>query len=492
MMLRQPTICETETKWLAAAASLAIGEYLGFCCQRFYAAWPFLAVLAVLCALFGFGYTLRGWRCATIGLIGFSLSLAIVDSRYKVIHNAHIEASGQPYTAVFTLRSDPVLKRTRKGDVVAEFPGEIGFLRVKVIANVPPGTAPPKSGETWQCSGWLSDWNEHDTLQRKKFWIRGKSSSLTRIDSSWRRFSSERTLEALRNETARRLGLGLRTGSHPHKLLCAMLLGERNLLDATDKKTFVDAGAMHVFAISGLHVMVLVKIFVFLGVMTMIPLRFAGAVAIPLAWLYVAMVGSPPSAVRAATMASICLVAPMFWRQPDGIVAWAMAFIASHLANPAQIVDAGSGLSFVIMLALVILLRLGGEGIKRPVIGTLIFSCAAWAAALPISIRVFGRIALSGLISGPLVVPTAMCATICGALGILTSFISERLAAYPNACAGLIMRLMFAVCSLISKIPYANIELAKWSIGECLAWYAALAAFLWLCLTINTRRSSVI
>lgn len=491
-MLSQPTICETETKWLAAAAAIAIGEYLGFCNQRFHAAWPFFAALAAVCALLGFGYALRGWRCATLALVGFALSLAVVASRFATIHDAHINSSGLPYTAVFSLRGDPVLKRTRKGGVIAEFLGEIGFLRVKVIAEIPPGTAPPKSGETWRCSGWLSGWNEHDTLQRRKFWIRGKNASLSRIDGAGLRFYLARALETLRKDAARRLGHGLTTNGHPHKLLCAMLLGERNLLTAKDKKTFVDAGAMHVFAISGLHVMVLARIFVFLGAMTMLPLRFAGVMAIPLAWLYVAMVGTPPSAVRAAAMASICLIAPMFWRRPNAIVAWAMAFISSHLVNPAQIVDAGSGLSFVIMLALVIMLRLGGEGIKRPVIGTIVFSCAAWAAALPISIRVFGRIALGGLISGPLVVPAAMFATVCGALGIMASFISESLAAYPNACAGVIMRLMFALCSLVAKIPCANIELAKWSIGECLAWYAAFAAFLWLCLSVSSRRSSVI
>lgn len=299
-------------------------------------------------------------------------------------------------------------------------------------------------------------------------------------------------LHILRKDAGRRLRIGLENDDHSYKLLCAMLLGERKSMDARDKKTFADAGAMHVFAISGLHVMILARIFVLMSVLTLLPLRFAGFVAIPLIWLYVMMVSSPPSAVRAGGMASICLIAPMFWRRPDGIVAWAMSFFAAHIINPIQIIDAGSGLSFVVMLSLVILIRMGGGIIKRPVVGTIIFSSVAWAAALPISIRVFGRIALSGLVSGPLIIPAAMCATICGAIGVLTSFISERLAAYPNACAGLIMRLMSAICSLIARIPNANIELAPWSIGECLAWYAAFAATFWLILAIHTRRTTVI
>lgn len=492
-MYRHPTICETETKWLAACAALAVGEYLGFRCQGLCAAWPVMAFAAVICALFGFGLAIRGWQSVAIGFAGLTLALAVVANRRSIVDGAHIASSGIPYEAVFTLDDDAQVRKTRKGTCLAEFRGEIGSLHVKVIAELPPGTAPPKAGETWRCSGWLSGWNESDLLARRAFWIRGKRSSLERIDTGAnRRFSLARTLHILRKDAARRLRFGLEDDRHAHNLLCAMLLGERRLMDARSKKTFVDAGAVHIFAISGLHVMVLAKIFVLLSILALVPLRFAGITAIPLIWLYVMMVGSPPSAVRAGAMASFCLTAPVFWRQPDGIVAWAMAFIISHILNPAQIIDAGSGFSFVIMLTLAMLIRFRGEGIKRPVIGTIVFSFAAWVAALPISVRVFGRISLGGLISGPLVIPAATCATICGAVGVLTSFISENLAAYPNACAGLIMRLMFAICALVAKLPCANIELAPWSIGECLAWYAAMIAAFWLVLSVRSRRSSVV
>ena len=169
-----------------------------------------------------------------------------------------------------------------------------------------------------------------------------------------------------------------------------------------------------------------------------------------------------------------------------------MAFLGSHLLTPSQIVDTGSGLSFVVMLALVILLRFGESFVKRPIAGTLLFSCVAWAAGLPISAHTFGRISPGGLLSGPLEIPAATCATIFGALGIMASFISERIAAYINACAGITMRLMAAIAMLISKIPYSTIDVGGWTFMECFAWHVAMAALFWLVLSVHNRRTTTI
>lgn len=485
-------LCEIETKWLAACGALAIGEYCGFCCQGYTETWPLCLFVATITLLFGFGFSIRGTGYASLGIAGFALALLATNRLQVVVRDAHLYSSGKPYPATFTLCEDAIVRRTAKGKCIAEFPGEIGSLRVKVLIDIPPGTAPPKAGETWRCTGWLSGWDEYDALQTRQFSIRGKNCSFAKTDGHSKFHSWENTMLALRKDVERRFRIGLEGNEHGHDLLCAMLLGERAKLDARDKKTFVDAGAMHVFAISGLHVMVLARIFVFLSVLTLLPLRFAGVIAIPLVWLYVLMVGSPPSAVRAGAMSSICLVAAIFWRRPNGIVAWAISFLATHIANPLQAINVGSGLSFIVMLALVILIRAKEGVVERPIAGTLLFSCVAWAAALPISIRVFDRIALGGLIAGPLVIPTAMCATICGAIGILASFISDFLAAYPIACAGVLMRVMFGICSVVASIPGANIEVAQWSIGMCLAWYAALAAFFWLMLAIHARRTTVL
>ena len=491
-MHQQANICITETKWLAACAALAVGEYCGFRWQGHSGSWPIFLGAAILCALFGFGLSIRGWEYATLLLVGLVLAAQIVERHRSIIRDAHIYSSGRPYCATLTICEDATTTKGRDGKPLTVFPAKIGTFRLKVTAAIPLATSPPKAGETWRCCGWLSGWNESDALHRREFSIRGNRASWVRIEDNSLNEAWDQMLDHIRKSARRRLRLGLENDARSHELLCAMLLGERSSMDKHDKKLFTDAGAMHVFAISGLHVMILARIFVIAALLTLLPLRFAGLLAIPLVWLYVMMVNAPPSAVRAGAMASICLVAPMLWRRPNGIVAWAMAFIATHILNPLQIIDVGSALSFAVMLSLVILIRLCGTTIRRPIIGTIIFSCVAWAAGLPISVRAFGRIAFGGLLAGPIVVPAAMFTTICGAIGIMASFFSEWVAAYSNACAGITLRLMSAICSIIANIPGANIELLPWSFGECIAWYVALCAILWLTLSIKHRHSSLI
>ena len=491
-MLPHPTICSTETKWLAVCAALAIGEYCGFRCQPWAAAWPLALLLATLCALFGFGLPAKGWPYAALAFVGAALALLDVSRHGAVLNDILVRSSGRPHCAVFTLRDDARVSQTPKGAVLAEFPGRIGALRVNVVASLPPGSNPPKAGETWQCTGWLSGFHDDNALRRRTFSVRGKRASIVRLADGTEAWSWRRALCAMKKSAARRLRAGLDGNEDSHRLLCAMLLGERSLMNARERQDFIGAGAIHVFAISGLHVMVVARIFILVSVATLLPLRFAGVVAVPLLWLYVMMVGSPPSAVRAAGMASLCMAAPMFWRRPNGIVAWAMAFFAAHVANPSQLMDAGSGLSFAVMLAIVVTIRLCGWAVNRPVFGTLLVSSIAWAAGLPIAVRLFGHISFGGLLAGPIVIPAATCATICGAVGIMASFISPHLAAYPNAFAGLIMRFMTAVSAMIAKIPGAYLNVANWSMVECLAWYAALAAAMWLAVRIHERRATTI
>lgn len=110
--------------------------------------------------------------------------------------------------------------------------------------------------------------------------------------------------DSLRADLSVRMGLGLDATRETVLLNRAILLGERSNLPKATKQIFIESGTIHVFAISGLHVMIVARLFMFLVALVFIPYRFQGAVTLPLVWGYVLLIGAPPSAVRAATMAS--------------------------------------------------------------------------------------------------------------------------------------------------------------------------------------------
>jgi competence protein ComEC len=124
----------------------------------------------------------------------------------------------------------------------------------------------------------------------------------------------------LRRDLSKRMGIGLAHSPEIADMNRAILLGERYRLRSETKKAFVQSGTVHVFAISGLHVMVIANLFVIFSALIMVPYRIRALAAAPPLWLYVWIIGFPPSAVRAALMASIYLAAPMFWRRPNAVV----------------------------------------------------------------------------------------------------------------------------------------------------------------------------
>lgn len=308
--------------------------------------------------------------------------------------------------------------------------------------------------------------------------------------SQWRNASDAETPAGrVRRDLSRRIGLGLENDQEAAALNRAILLGERAKLPWRTKRTFVEAGTMHIFAISGLHVMIVSNVIVLLLFLLFIPRRWCGVASLPFLWGYVAVIGGAPSAVRAATMASFAAFAPVFWRRPNGVVAWSLTFLLVHVVDPLKIANVGSALSFAVMLAILLAVELTRDearGWRRKVIVAL----AAWAAGTPIAAHVFGRVTPGGLVANLVLIPVAETMVWAGAVGCVISFVSERLAAHVNNLAALLTSLMVGVSEIVSRLPGGNVEVT-WSIGTCAVWYVVLALAAWLYRSVRQRHKSV-
>ena len=287
----------------------------------------------------------------------------------------------------------------------------------------------------------------------------------------------------LRRDLSERIGLGLGQRRETANLNRALLLGERRAIPKAARQVFVDSGTVHVFAISGLHVMVVAKVLMVLAAMACLPLRYQGVAALVPIWGYVGLIGFPPSAIRAALMASFCFLAPVFGRRADGLVAWALAFLVLHVLRPRLIVDTGSQLSHVVMLAILVAGR-----ISR---GKLFVTFAAWAAGLPICALVFGRITPGGLVANLVLLPMAVVSVSAGAVGALSGYVWKPFAVHLNNLSALMTEAMVGVSAAVARLPGANVEIADWGPVDCLGWYVALALFLYLVHRVRLRRDLV-
>ena len=327
---------------------------------------------------------------------------------------------------------------------------------------------------------------ESEREYRLKPWMRNASAQ-RKAASAAAKAKRNSVAVPLRRELSRRVAIGLERESEMVALNRAILLGERRRLPPQARRTFVESGTIHVFAISGLHVMAVAGLLYWLLRICFVPLRLAGVVAVPILWGYVWVVGFPPSAVRAALMATFYYAAPLFWRRPSAIKAWALTFLIVYLGDPTKICDVGCALSFTVMLAILLALECGksfGDTWRQ----SLWVAFAAWAAGVPIAAHVFGRVTPGGLLANLVLLPSAVVTVVAGATGIVASFVSETVAAHLNNLSALFTKAMVGVSSAVARLPGANLETGSWPTWVCLVWYAALLSLLVLAWRRQARR----
>ncbi|MBO7482441.1 MAG: ComEC/Rec2 family competence protein [Kiritimatiellae bacterium] len=470
-----------EVKWLAVCAALAAGEAIGFAMFRYGACWPLAAAVAVFAALFGYSLRVRGWPLAFTLLAGLALALASSDGRNAVLDAARVRG-GAPFETVLRVTAPASARTAADGTEWMTFRAKADSLPVRVVAPRPPDSPLPACGERWLCTGWL-DRDEPKGGGLRNFRVRGRGTSASRLPDDFRA-RVESVAARMRSGMSRRIGIGIEGEGFAADLNRAMLLGERPSLPRDLREDFVAAGTVHVFAVSGLHVVVVAQVILVLIMLVGFPYRVAGIVLMPVLWAYVFLIGFPPSAVRAALMASFYYAAPFFWRRGNALVAWCAAFICVHVAAPQMLMDVGGRLSFAVMGALVAWGRLRRPGRSR-LADVASVTVIAWAAGVPIAAQAFGRFTAGGLLANLAAVPMAGVGVAAGALGCLASFVSETLAAHINNIAALATRFMATLSSAVASVPAASAEVAPWSWWECVLWYAALAA----ALPLAARRS---
>ncbi len=141
-------------------------------------------------------------------------------------------------------------------------------------------------------------------------------------------------------------------GEENGALLAAMLLGERTFLSEETQSLYKAAGALHVIAISGLHISLLG-----LGLHRLLCRIFdaqaaAAVISVLCMAVYVFLVGSPPSAVRAFIMFAMGLLAKHWKRTLDTPTALSLSAAVILLGNPFYIGQSSFLLSFLAILAI--------------------------------------------------------------------------------------------------------------------------------------------
>lgn len=159
------------------------------------------------------------------------------------------------------------------------------------------------------------------------------------------RLSVSRLVERLRSEGDRLLWRHLdeeRSG-----LAAALLLGLREEISPDRTEAFVETGTVHLLAISGLHVGMLVLALSWAMRLAMVSQRRAALVLAGATVLYLLVTGVQPPVVRATVLVLVASAGTLMGRRGLGFNSLAAAGVIVLALNPADLFRAGAQLSFL-------------------------------------------------------------------------------------------------------------------------------------------------
>jgi len=181
-------------------------------------------------------------------------------------------------------------------------------------------------------------------------------------------------------------------------VLKALTLGDKGEIEAGLKADFAQAGAMHILAVSGLHVgiifLILSQILSFLG--KSVPQRWMKAIFLLTAiWSFALVSGWSPSVQRASWMFSFIILADALNRKANVLNSLAASALLLLLQNPNALFEVGFQLSYAAVVGIVLIYPKLYPFFKTPypwlnkITGLLVVSIAAQLATMPLSLYYF-------------------------------------------------------------------------------------------------------
>ena len=226
------------------------------------------------------------------------------------------------------------------------------------------------------------------------------------------------------------------------------------------------AGVRHITAISGMHIMILSGILMYLGIALGLYRGQAFYFAIILLLLFIIMVGAPASAIRAGIMGGLFLLAQKVGRLKSAsrVIVFAAAVMLAF--NPLLLkLDVGFQLSFLAVMGIIYLMPIFQYYFLKwfPIKflgGLLSMTLAAQVFTLPILIYNFGYVSLVAPFTNVLVVPLLPYIMISGFIFGLSGMILQSLGWVLSWPSWLLLTYLVIVVDFFSQAPKASFAIS--------------------------------
>jgi len=262
----------------------------------------------------------------------------------------------------------------------------------------------------------------------------------------------------------------------------ALVLGQREFLDPDTVRSYSSAGAMHVLAVSGLHVGIIYMVLNFL-------LKFLdrnkrskivkAIILLSILWIYAMITGLSPSVLRATTMFSFIIVASAMNRNTNVYNTIAASALLLLIIDPFLIMQVGFQLSYLAVLGIIYF---------QPKIANWFYfknkplnyvwqitsvSIAAQLATFPLGLLYFHQFPVYFIVSNLIVIPCAFVILGLGMLTIATGF-SSMISGWFGYLMNKVIWILNGGVAWIESLPFSLIEGVAISVLGCWLLYFAI------------------
>ncbi|MSR87020.1 ComEC family competence protein [Candidatus Peribacteria bacterium] len=327
----------------------------------------------------------------------------------------------------------------------------------------------PKNTEDFRYDNYLSLKEVYSLMPRAQMVMAGAPTGSQTLRSMYR----------LRRALEERINLLL---TEPHaSLLAGLLLGSRRGIPADLQEDFKNTGLTHLVAISGYNITMLITV---MGTLLFwLPLRWRFIPSVLLITGFTLLTGASASAVRAAVMGILGLLALQLGRVQTTRLAvlWTAFFMLAW--NPKTLwYDAGFQLSFLALLGVLEIAPLLKPWLTwlPETLGIRESLCLTLAAQMLASAWIFflfGELSLIAPISNLLAPPLVPAASLLGFLSMAFSAVWMPLGRFTAALAWLPLTWITGVAHLLGSLPFAAVTMEGFPAAGIIAYYFCIAAW---------------
>ena len=275
----------------------------------------------------------------------------------------------------------------------------------------------------------------------------------------------------------------------------ALLLGYKEALAPEIISSYASAGAMHVLAVSGLHVGIIYLVLnglLFFLVKIKHGNTIKAILLILFLWAYALLTGLSPSVIRAVTMFSFIIIGKMLYKNTNIYNTLGVSAFLLLLINPFLIVEVGFQLSYLAVFGIVLIFPKLYElwnmdylicnfysfgWLADKIWAIICISIAAQIATFPLGLLYFHQFPNYFIFSNLIVIPLATVIIYLGILVLLTSPVGWLSGAIAKALIFIINFLNNSVV-FIEQLPYSVTQGISISIFETWIIYLLIASML--------------